>query len=120
MYTIDIYKPCLYIERDRDIHLNMPKKRCLQLVKGCYVGPHQCFMFRHMDDTCVFVSLVQTRLASQAPICNARHPTIVLKLVVLHLCIWRDCSCVAVSKASDGTQQDLPWGGVAGLCVYSP
>ena len=94
--------------------------RCPQLAKGYYVGPHQRFMFRHMNDTCVFVGLVQTGLASQASICIARHPTIVLKSVVLDLCIWRDCSCVAGSKASDCTQRDLPWGGVAGFCVYGP
>ena len=94
--------------------------RCPQLAKGYYLGPHQRFMFRHMNDTCVFVGLVQTGLASQAPMCIAGHPTIVRKPVVLDLCTCCDSSCAAVSKASDCTQRDLPWGGVAGFCVYGP
>ena len=77
-------------------------------------------MFRHMSNTCVFVGLVQTGLASQAPICIAGHLTIDRQLVVLDLCTCSDSSCAAVSKALDCTQRDLPWGGVAGFCVYGP
>ena len=46
--------------------------------------------FGHMSDTstCLFVGLVQTGLASEAPICIAGHPTIVRKPIVLDLCVY--------------------------------
>ena len=104
-YTCSLFTYCLSME-------------CLQLAKGYYIGPHQKFMFRHMSDTSVFVGLVKTGLASQAPICIGRHPATVSKLVVLDLSTWCDWSCIAVLKASDCTQRALPWGCSRVLCVW--